>query len=261
MHFKPKKSLGQNFLIDKNIQRKIIESCNFSYSDTVLEIGAGRGELTGQITSRINRLYSLEIDKFLYGELCKKFKSYPNAKIINKDILKFDIEKYFKNLQGKIKVVGNIPYNISSPIIEHLVEARKKIKIIFLTVQKEFALRIQAVPGNKDYGSFSCFVQYYFDPKIIFIIKKASFYPSPKVDSAFINLTVRDEPRVNVFDDEKFFKIIRSSFGKRRKMLKNALAGIVSQDTLNHFFASFGINPKARAEELSLQDFANLANI
>jgi len=261
MLYKPKKYLGQNFLIDKNIQRKIISACDFQKDDTVLEIGSGRGELTHYIKDKVAMLYALEIDRALYVFLKKEFEGEKKLKIINKDILKFNINKFFPKTKNKIKVFGNIPYYITSPIIECLLKFKDRIDSVYLTVQKEFALRIVAKPGPKDYGSFSCFVQYQSIPKILFFIKKNSFYPAPKVDSCFLRLAIRLVPAVHVNNEKLFFKIIRSAFNQRRKTLRNSLVDIVSKDKLSTFFLKFSLSPDIRPERLSLQDFANLANL
>ncbi len=261
MHIKPKKRLGQNFLVDRNIQEKIIAACGFMPSDIVLEIGSGRGELSGLIAQKVKRIYALEVDTHLTEFLRDKFKTCPDIKIINQDILRFNLQRHFKDTKEKIKVVGNIPYYISSPIIEHLIKFKGKIADIFITVQKEFARRVVACPHTKEYGAFSCFVQYYLEPKIIFNIKKTCFFPSPKVDSSFIRLKVRTYPIVKPKDEHLFFKIIRTAFNYRRKILTNSLTGVVSTDKLERFFTKFKIDPKVRPEALSLQDFTNLTNI
>jgi len=258
MRIKPKKSLGQNFLIDKNIQRKIIDSCGFTHSDIVLEIGSGRGDLTEQIIPRVKKLYALEIDANLCSLLEEKFSEFKNIEIIKEDILKFDFKKHFSS---KVKVIGNIPYYISSPIIERLVDYREIIKAIFLTVQKEFACRMRALPGSKDYGSFSCFVQFYLEPEILFDIKKGSFLPQPKVDSSFLRLEVREKRILYGKNEELLFRITRAAFNKRRKTLRNSLEGLISEQQLREFFTKFHIDPNTRPERLSLQDFANLALI
>lgn len=261
MRVKPKKSLGQNFLIDKNIQNKIINACGLKPSDTVLEIGSGRGELTGLLVGSVNFIYALEIDPFLCEELRDKFKDCKNLKIINKDILKFDFNEYFRKIKNKVKVIGNIPYYISTPIIGGLLKHRDKIEAVFITVQKEFARRISALPGSKDYGSLSCFVQYYTEPRILFSINKNSFFPSPKVDSSLLRLAIREKPAVKPEDEELFFSIIRASFGKRRKTLRNSLKEVVPAEKLKRFFAEYSICPNVRPEDLTLQDFANLSNL
>jgi len=263
MYFKPKKSLGQNFLIDKNIQKKIVHACDLAGEDIILEIGAGRGDLTAQLALTAKKVYALEIDQRLYPALGKNLECFTNCQIIKGDILKFDIAKFLRlnKVTEKIKIIGNIPYYISSPIIEHLIRYRRNIETIFITVQKEFGRRVAAIPGSKDYGSFSCFAQYYLKPKIIFEIKKNSFFPAPKVDSCFLSLKVREAPEVAVNDEERFFKLIRKAFNQRRKTLRNSLEGFMSKNRLEKFFNAYGIDRNVRPEELSLAQFANLSNL
>jgi len=262
MRIKPKKSLGQNFLVDRNIQQKIAQACTLSPDDIILEIGSGRGELTEILARSVKRLYTLELDQRMLPILEDKLQSFGNCRIIHGDILKFDIGKFKHDEQVKqrLKVIGNIPYYISSPIIQHLITYRQHIAVIYLTVQKEFGLRIAASSGSKDYGSFSCFAQYYLKPEIIFTIKKGSFFPAPKVDSCFLKLTVRENPAVKVSDEEKFFALIRKAFGQRRKMLKNNLKQVVSSKLLDKFFTSRALDSRLRPEELTLEQFADLSN-
>ncbi len=261
MPVRPKKSLGQNFLVDKNIQRKIISFCGLTPSDIVLEIGAGRGELTKLVAEKVNKVYALEIDRSLCGILKENVRDNANVEVINQDILKFNLEEYLRKVEDKVKVVGNIPYYISSPVLEHLIEFRHKIGVIFITVQKEFAKRVTAKEGTKDYGSFSCFTQYYTEPKALFFIKNTSFWPPPKVDSCFLRLKVRRTPAVKVADEGEFFKVIRAAFNKRRKTLRNSLDAVLPRYKLNAFFEKYGVDANIRPEKLSLQDFANLASI
>ena len=262
MYIKPKKSLGQNFLTDKNIQKKIICACSLTKEDIVLEIGAGRGDLTAQLAQSAHKVYALEIDQRLFPFLQQALGAYNNCRIIKTDILKFDINKFLQanKIKQKIKVIGNIPYYICSPIIEQLIGYRKDISAAFITVQKEFGRRIQAVPGSKEYGSFSCFTQYYCECKIIFEIKKNSFKPAPNVDSCFLSLKFRQKPPVLVRDEEKFFKLIRTAFNQRRKTLRNSLDGLVAQDRLKDFLQGAGIDRNVRPEDLSLEQFASLSN-
>lgn len=263
MRIKPKKSLGQNFLIDENIRRKIIACLELKPSDIVLEIGSGRGELTALIAQRTAKLYALEIDNELCIQLKSNLKGYSNAVIINKDILEFNLKKHFSRLgykNSRIKVFGNIPYYICSPIIEHLLKYREKIESIFITVQREFARRITASPGSKEYGAFSCFVQYYTQAKIVLNIKKTCFFPKPKVDSSLLRLSVRLNPSVHLKDEGLFFKIIRAAFNQRRKILRNSLKEIIPPGKLEEFFEKYGIDSKIRPEDLSLEDFAHLSN-
>jgi 16S rRNA (adenine1518-N6/adenine1519-N6)-dimethyltransferase len=260
MYIKPKKSLGQNFLVDKNIRKKIISACDFSKEDIVLEIGAGRGELTqGIAASGVKKIYAVEVDQRITGVLKDNLQNFTNIEIVPQDILKFNFDNFFKKEKNKIKVIGNIPYYISTPIIEHLFCWRAKIDTIFLTIQKELAERIAASPGSKKYGSLSCFIQYCAKPQALFVIRRNSFFPVPKVDSVFLKLKILPEPPVVIQGEEAFFKIIRSSFNQRRKTLRNSLKGVIPQEKLGNFFREYGINTNARAEELSLQDFAHLS--
>ncbi|MFA4990241.1 MAG: 16S rRNA (adenine(1518)-N(6)/adenine(1519)-N(6))-dimethyltransferase RsmA [Candidatus Omnitrophota bacterium] len=264
MRISAKKSLGQNFLIDQNIRNKIIAALELKKDDVVLEIGPGRGELTQAIAQRANKVFGLEIDKRLSSLLSSTFAdAAKNVEIANKDILKLDIAKFLKEnkIRGRIKVFGNIPYYISSPIIAHLLKFRERLETIFITVQKEFAARVAAVPGSKAYGSFSCFTQYYTSPRIIFNISRNCFKPAPKVDSSFLELKIRKEPAVCVKDEGLFFRIIRGAFNQRRKTLRNSLSNIVSERELHSFFEKSGIARGVRPESLTLENFAFLTNL
>ncbi|MCX5697811.1 MAG: 16S rRNA (adenine(1518)-N(6)/adenine(1519)-N(6))-dimethyltransferase RsmA [Candidatus Omnitrophica bacterium] len=262
MHIKPKKSLGQNFLIDPNIRRKIIQSCELLPTDTVLEIGSGRGELTKSLAGQVKRVVALELDGRLIETLENNLRDYPNVSILNTDVLKVDLGPVINNIgKGELVVIGNIPYYITTPIIERLFSYKDAIDRIFLTVQKEFARRIAAPPGSKEYGAFSCFVQYHAIPEILFTIKRTCFRPAPKPDSAFIKLTVLSSPPFKVKDEARLFKIIRLAFGQRRKTLRNSLEPIVPQEKLRRFFEDSSFDRNIRPEDLSLEDFIRLANI
>ncbi len=257
MPIKPKKRLGQNFLADTNIREKIIKAVEFNSQDTVLEIGPGRGEITSLLLPKVKKLYALEIDKSLCSILQEAFPNHSNLEIINKDILKFNLDC----IPESIKVVGNIPYYISTPIIEHLFEYRAKIEAIFMTVQREFGKRMSAKPGCRDYSSLSCFVQYYTEPKVLFNIKRGSFYPAPNVDSSFIRLNIRKEPAVSVGNEKRFFSVIRTAFNQRRKTLRNSLKDIVTEKKLESFYRDNNISSGVRPESLSLKNFADLSRI
>lgn len=261
MHFKPKKSLGQNFLIDQNIQRKIIGACNFNSSDIVLEIGAGRGELTRLIAPLVKKVYALELDTDLCGILKDNLSAYSNAEIINQDVLKLNFYRRFRKLENKLNVIGNIPYYIATPILERLIKFREIIEEIYVTVQKEFAARIIARPGSKDYGSLSCFLQYYCEPKINLLIKKTCFLPSPKVDSCFLSLKIRGKLPLDLKTERRFFRITRAAFNQRRKTLRNSLKDVIPQQKLYAFFKEYNINANVRPEELTISDFLHLANL
>jgi 16S rRNA (adenine1518-N6/adenine1519-N6)-dimethyltransferase len=260
MRFRPKKYRGQNFLIDKNIQQKIIKACEITPQDTVLEIGAGRGELTRLIAQKSSKVFALEVDLCLCQILKHNLVDYPHTKIINQNILQFNISNYFKNV-SKIKVIGNLPYNITTPIIVHLLKFRTKIGDIFITVQKEPAQRMVASKGNSNWSAFSCFLQYHTEPRILFLIKKTCFWPQPKIDSALVKLSPKKRPPLKIEREKLLFRIIRSGFQQRRKTLRNALRGVVCSKGLNQYFNQYSIDKNIRGEELSLQDFINLTNV
>ncbi|MEK6568211.1 MAG: 16S rRNA (adenine(1518)-N(6)/adenine(1519)-N(6))-dimethyltransferase RsmA, partial [Candidatus Omnitrophota bacterium] len=259
MRPKPKKSLGQNFLVDKNIRKRIIQSAGLKKSDIVLEIGPGRGELTELILEKVKKVIAVEIDPGLCAILRDKFSAYKNFELINRDILKFDIRDFIQK-NKKFKVIANLPYYISTPIITHLFEYREVIKEIYLTLQKELASRLTTGPGSKEYGSISCFIQFYSQARILFPIKNTSFWPAPKVDSCFLKLKILLKPKIRVSDEQLFFKLIRTAFNQRRKSLKNSLGPLLPQPLLKDCLKSAKLKPNLRAEDLSLADFARLAN-
>lgn len=258
-NIRPNKRLGQNFLIDENIQKKIIDTISLGKEDTVLEVGPGLGALTKDLSKSAKKLIAVEKDTRLYNFLLKNVASN-NLELIHGDILKYD----FSNLAShSLKVFGNLPYYISSPILIHLIENRSFIDSVFITVQKEFAQRVVASPGSKVYGSISCFVQFYTQPHILFNIKRHSFYPVPLVDSCFLRLCIRRKP-LYLTDEGKLFKIIRGSFTKRRKTISNSLYStgmFSSKEELLEKLKRVGILPNKRAEEISLEKFVDLANI
>jgi 16S rRNA (adenine1518-N6/adenine1519-N6)-dimethyltransferase len=254
-----RKLLGQVFLVDKNIQRKIITASDLKPDEYVLEIGAGNGQITELIANTGCKIFALEIDELLYQKLKEKFKGYKNVIIIKKNVLDFNIKRYFnKFTDKKIKVIGNIPYYITTPIFLHLIKHRDKIKEALLTVQKEFAYRIVSQSGSRSYGAISCYIQYYTEPEILFFIKRKSFYPVPKIDSCFLKLRFKESYPLSINEEKKLFKVIRSAFNQRRKMLRNSLKGIIPFYSINNFLKKFNIPINIRPEELSLEDFINL---
>ena len=257
---KPKKSLGQNFLVDPRISKRITGACHIREDETIVEIGPGSGALTGLIAEQAKKVIAIEIDNELFRRLSLNFANNPRVEVIRADFLGLNPERIFTCKQ-KVKVVGNIPYYITTPIIERLLEQSEHISSIWLTVQKEYARRICAKPCSKEYGSLTCFIRYYTKPKIEFDIKSGSFYPKPKVDSTFVSLEVFDKPPVEVNDKKRFFSLIRSSFAQKRKTLKNNLKDILPPEILARFLDKTGLSINARAEELSLQDFATLSNL
>ena len=257
---RPKKSLGQNFLIDNNILNKIISESSVTKKDTILEIGAGSGALTFKLADKAKYVFALEIDFKLCDLLEQRIAGRRNIKLIKKDILKFSFSSLKPIPKKGIKVIANIPYYISTPIIGHLLKNRKNIDGIFLTIQKELADRMIAQPGSKDYSSLSCFVQFYTEPKKLFIIKKNSFLPPPKVGSCFLSLKILKKVRFKVKDEKLLFKIIRTAFQMRRKTILNSLSSIMPKEKLKEVFLRLKIDPTLRAENLTLKDFVTIAN-
>ena len=256
--FSPKKSLGQNFLFDRNILNKIVSSLGLNNDDRVLEIGAGLGTLTSLLIEKAHKIIALEIDKRAVVLLNAKFKNNANVEIIEQDFLKYDIkQKFFKK---KLKVVGNIPFYITTPIIERLFNFRDRIESIFLTVQKEVAERITALPSTKEYGALTCFVQYYALPRILFNIKAGSFVPAPKVDAAFLKLEILKDPYCEVSNGEQFFRMVRCGFSQRRKTLVNALSPMFKKELSSSVIKELGFNPKIRIENLSMKELAAFFN-
>lgn len=259
---RPKRSLGQNFLSDDSAARRIAESLELREDDVVLEIGAGKGALTGHLLDRADRILAVEIDVRLCRHLQKRFHGRENLSVINEDILKIDFRDVIKP-GTNVKVVGNLPYQITSPVLSLLLENRESVSLCVLMVQKEVALRICALPGNKDWSPLSIAVQLYSEARVLFHLKPESFYPSPKVDSSVIRVVFLAGPRVVVPDEELFFKVVRSAFSQRRKMVLNSLAANLDlpKSAMEVILNKAGIDPRLRAEALGLNEFADLASV
>jgi 16S rRNA (adenine1518-N6/adenine1519-N6)-dimethyltransferase len=248
-----KSSLGQNFLFDPAILDRIIEAADIKEDDTVVEIGPGPGRLTAMLSKVAQRVIAIELDNQLYSKLQTSLAGLENVELVCGDALKFN----YKDV-GPFKVVANIPYYITTPIIFRLIDARASLVSMTLTIQKEVAERIVAVPGTKDYGALSLGVQYHADADIKFIIPATAFRPVPKVDSAVIRMDIRKAPRVAVSDEELFFRIIRAGFSQRRKTLSNSLKPLFGET--KEILLEIGIDPGRRAETLSMEEFARLAD-
>ncbi len=269
--FNFQKKFGQNFLIDTHVLDKIIGAANITKDDFVLEIGPGIGTMTQYLCENARQVVAIEIDKNLIPILEDTLSEYDNVEVINDDVLKVDLEKLAEEKNGgrPIKVVANLPYYITTPIIMGLFEKKVPLESITIMVQKEVADRMQVGPGTKDYGALSLAVQYYAKPQIVANVPPNCFIPRPNVGSAVIKLTRYEEPPVKVDDEALMFALIRASFNQRRKTmmnsLSNGLAGICkknfSKEQLQNALTEAGLSLTIRGEALTLEQFANLSNI
>ena len=260
------KRFGQNFLIDAHVLEKIVSAAGITKDDCVLEIGPGIGTMTQYLAESAGQVIAVEIDTNLLPIITDTLKDYSNVKVINQDILKVDINELVKEYNNgrPIKVVANLPYYITTPIIMGLFESNVPIDNITVMVQKEVADRMQVGPGSKDYGALSLAVQYYASPYIVANVPPNCFIPRPNVGSAVIRLTRYQEPPVQVKDPKLMFKLIRASFNQRRKTLQNGLNNSpeisFSKEEITKAIESLGVSPSVRGEALSLEQFAQLAN-
>jgi 16S rRNA (adenine1518-N6/adenine1519-N6)-dimethyltransferase len=262
---RPLKRLGQCFLCDRNIMDKIIRIADVRDTDTVVEIGAGIGVLTDLIASKARRVIALEVDRLLVELLRKEIGDRGNAEVIHEDVLRFDFSKVNPGgRQERLKIIGNVPYNISSQIVLRLLEYRHAIGRIVLMLQREVAERLAAPPGTKDYGPLSVYVALYTEPTLEIRVPASCFYPRPDVESRIIRLDVRDEPLCRINDTDFFQCLVRTSFSKRRKTLLNNLKSpqlALSAVQISSALATLGIDGTRRAETLSVKEFAALANL
>lgn len=260
------KRFGQNFLIDAHVLEKIVSAAGITKDGCVLEIGPGIGTMTQYLAESAGQVIAVEIDTNLLPILADTLEEYSNVKVINQDILKVDINELVKEYNNgrPIKVVANLPYYITTPIIMGLFESNVPIDNITVMVQKEVADRMQVGPGSKDYGALSLAVQYYASPYIVANVPPNCFIPRPNVGSAVIRLTRYQEPPVQVKDPKLMFKLIRASFNQRRKTLQNGLNNSpeisFSKEEITKAIESLGVSPSVRGEALSLEQFAQLAN-
>jgi 16S rRNA (adenine1518-N6/adenine1519-N6)-dimethyltransferase len=260
--FRPRKRFGQNFLVDRNVLNKILDAADIHEGDVVLEVGPGAGTLTLALTQRGAKVIAVEVDRDLVAILSEVT---PNAEIINADILGLNLPQFLRDHFGesKVKVLGNLPYYITSPIISELLLARSQVERIVLMVQKEVAVRLGARPGTKDFGSMSVFVQYYSEVEIIAHVSRNVFLPPPDVSSAIVRLTPRERPPVDVPSDELFFDVVHCAFGQRRKTLLNSLSDCqalgLTKEQVSQVLHAARIEPSRRPETLSLEEFASIA--
>jgi len=258
---RPKKRLSQNFLINANAAKRIVESLNLKTDEAVLEIGPGKGALTRYLIQRSRRVIGVEIDKSLCSFLRKKFALNENLEIVNRDFLKVDFQKVILP-HRKVKVIGNLPYQITSPALALLLENRKRIELAVLTVQKEVAQRICGQPGGKSWSPLSIGIQLYADPEILFRVKPSSFRPAPKVESAVIRLAFLRKPKVKIGDEKSFSRLVKAAFSQRRKTVANSLASSLGwpKDLILRALSQANIDSNRRAETLSIRELALLCD-
>ncbi|WP_414698184.1 16S rRNA (adenine(1518)-N(6)/adenine(1519)-N(6))-dimethyltransferase RsmA [Peptacetobacter sp. AB845] len=263
--FKFSKSLGQNFLIDDNVIDKIIDGARVKEGDKVIEVGPGIGTLTREMAKRAEKVVAVEIDKNLIPILKETLADFDNTEVVNEDILKVDINKLVdEKLSGDpVKLIANLPYYITTPIVMKFLEEDIPVTDIVVMVQKEVADRMNAVPSTKDYGALSVAVQYYCDTEIVAKAPRHMFIPQPKVDSTVIGLHIREEKKYKADNEQLFFKTVKAAFGQRRKTLLNSLSsmGVLDKAKIKEVLAEAGIDEKRRGETLSIEEFAHLSNI
>lgn len=260
------KKFGQNFLIDAHVLEKIVQAAEITREDFVVEIGPGIGTMTQYLASAARGVAAIEIDKALIPILKDTLKDYPNVTIINEDVLKVDLRELADRMNGgrPVKVVANLPYYITTPIIMGLFESHVPVESITVMVQKEVADRMQVGPGSKDYGALSLAVQYYAEPYIVANVPPNCFMPRPSVGSAVIRLRVHKEPPVKVQDEALLFAIIRASFNQRRKTLQNGLSHVpelgISKELTAKILEEMGLSPTIRGEAMTLTQFAEFTD-
>ena len=263
-----KKSFGQNFLTDTNILQKIVDTAEIDKNVNVIEIGPGIGALTEFLAENAAEVMAFEIDERLVPILEDTLRDHDNIKVINEDVLKADLQtrvKEFKNPSLPIKVVANLPYYITTPILMHLIESKIPFAEFVVMMQKEVADRISAEPNTKAYGSLSIAVQYYMTAKVAFVVPRTVFVPAPNVDSAILKMTRREQPLVEVKDEDFFFRVSKISFVHRRKTLWNNLTSHFGKSEevktkLEQSLENANIKPSIRGEALSIPDFARLSD-
>jgi 16S rRNA (adenine1518-N6/adenine1519-N6)-dimethyltransferase len=257
----PRKRWSQHFLVDPNILNKVIRTAQVEKEDVVLEVGPGLGEMTLALARQVKRVIAIEIDLKLVAILNKKMKDYPNVEVVKGDILKVDFRQFLKREGHPIKVVANLPYQISTPLLFRFIESKEAFSTFTLMLQKEVAERMVAPPGRKEYGPLSIFIQIFLDVSIRFFIKPSAFFPPPKVESAVVHMVWKEKPMIETNDEEWFKRVVRACFGYRRKTLVNALkhSELFLPEPVELKMEAIGIDPRRRPETLTIQEFAGLA--
>lgn len=267
-HITANKKLGQNFLISEEAVNAIIDSANITNEDLIIEIGPGLGTLTQRLLEKAGKVICIELDTKMVNIITERFALYDNITILNQDVLKVDLQKLIKeekkkNKLSKAKIVANLPYYITTPIIMKLLEDRLDIETITIMIQKEVAQRLIANPGDNLSGAITYGIHYFSEPENIIEVKNDAFIPAPEVDSQVIKLKLRNKPKVEVEDEKRLFKIIKQSFMQRRKTLINALSNgnlFESKQEIGKMLENLNIDEKIRGEKLTLEQFADIAN-
>ena len=260
----PKKRLGQNFLLDEDIQEKIINLCEFTRDDSAIEIGAGLGALTTKLAPKVKEVFAVELDTQLADLLKRRIVKHEIVRVMNHDILSLDISCFVQNNNERLKILGNIPYNISSPLIFKLLESSVFLSMAVIMFQKEVADRIVARPGTKSYGILSVFCQVNAAVSRELVVPQHHFYPQPKVDSAIVKFVFFKTPLMDIKDERVFKRVVRASFAQRRKTLKNTFKSSLNLgipfDEVLHALKKCDIDPQRRGETLTLNEFKELSN-
>lgn len=258
------KSLGQNFLINPSVCPRMAELSGADEGVGVIEIGPGIGVLTNELCKLADKVVAIELDKRLLPVLDETLSEYDNLKVINADVLEIDLNKLIEDEFSGMDVVvcANLPYYITSPVIMKLLEDKLPVSAITVMVQKEAAQRICAEVGSRQSGAVTVSVNYYAKPEMLFTVSSGSFMPAPKVDSAVIRLNILDEPPVKVYDEKKFFSVVKAAFSQRRKVISNSISSglSINKAMASEILEKSGVLPTARAEQLTLQNFADIAN-
>lgn len=259
----PRKGLGQHFLVDRNIMLKVVDVAGLGHDDAVLEVGSGLGEMTAILASQAKKVIAVEIDPKLAEILKKKMDLLPNVEVVEEDVLKVDFRKLREGEDRRMKVVANLPYQISTPLLFRFIEAREVFSSLTLMLQREVAVRLVASPGGKEYGPLSIFVQMFSDVSICFHVKPSAFFPPPKVESAVIQMSWKDRPTVKTEDEEWFKRVVKGSMGYRRKTLINALkySRLALPGDSEARLEGAGIDPQRRPGTLTIQEFVRLAEV
>lgn len=257
----PQKRLGQHFLVDRNILAKVIRTAQVEKGDVVLEVGPGLGEMTLALAQHAKKVIAVEIDSKLAVILKQKVRDFSNVEVVKSDILKMDFSQFLRKERHPIKVVANLPYQITTPLLFRFIESKEAFSTLTLMLQKEVAERMVASPGRKEYGPLSIFIQMFSDVSIRFFIKPSAFFPPPKVESAVVRMSFKEKPVVKLEAEEWFKKVVKGCFGYRRKTLMNALkhSGLPLPQSIESRMEKIGIDPRRRPETLTIQEFVHLA--